>query len=474
MNKLFPLTEYAQSKRLNLKKIAVTLMTTTALLLGIAHANTAPVKSPSETKTRTVETWKTAEGADVYYRYAPEIPIVDLIVAVDAGSFRDGEQYGLASMTANMMTKGSGDLDEEAFLIQLDQLQSSIGVSSNLQQTRFSLRSLADEIHLQPSLTLFYDVLAHPQFDEAIFEREITQAIDGEKALLDDPASIASELYYQTLYPNGYLGVTSEMLQASLKKLKVEDLKQFRDQFYHANQAKIVFVGDISQDEAKNIAAQVSQLLGKGEAHTALAEKNKKVAPTRVERYFDSPQTQVILGQAGIDRFDPDYLPLIVGNHLLGGSGLTSMLMTTIREKDGLTYGIYSSFMPLSIAGPYSIRFSTKNESVDEAIDKTKAVIRDFIANGPEADALQRAKNNFVGSLVLDLDSNAKQANSILNLATYGLPLDYYETLPEKVAAITPEEIQAAFKAHVNPDEMVTIIVGGDVAQKTDDAIETK
>ncbi len=434
-----------------MRKIITTLLTTlTFSITTLAHAQISKV-----------QTWNTDEGASVYLLEAKEIPIVDLIVAVNAGSAREGDKYGLASMTANMMTKGTGDLNEESFLIELDNLQSSINVGSSMLYTEFSLRTLSDKAHLDPSLKLFYDVIKDPQFDETIFKREIAQRIDSEKGLLDNPSALASELYFSTLYPKGLLGTTSEMLQQSLKALSIDDLKAFRDTHYNAQDAKIVFVGDIAKADAQAIAAKISALLGKGEALPKIANQTTDVVKTEKEKYFNSPQSQVILGQAGIDRFNEDYLPLVVGNHLLGGSGLTSMLMTTIREKDGLTYGIYSYFMPTMIAGPFTIRFSTKNESVDEAIDKTKALVAEFIENGPEADALQRAKNNFLGSLVLDLDSNAKLANAILGLASYNLPLDYYETLSEKVEAITPKEIQDAFKRHVNPDNFNTIIVGG-------------
>lgn len=433
-----------------MKKYLTTLLTTTLLVTGL-HASAASK----------VETWETNEGAEVYFLQAPEIPMIDLIVALDAGSFREGDQYGLAGMTASMMSKGTKTLNEEDFLIKLDDLQSSIGASASTNHTTLSLRSLTKESLLIPSLALFYDVIENATFDEAIFERERAQVIDGQKAILDNPSAIASELYYQALYPNSVLGGTSEMLQASLKEMSLVDLNHFRETFYNANNAKIIFVGDISRPDAEKIAQQVSALLGPGKALPALAEKRPDDNPVRIEQAYNSPQTQVILGQPAIDRFDEDYLPLIVGNHLLGGSGLTSILMTTIREKDGLTYGIYSGFVPSFVAGPFTIRFSTKNESVDEAIEKTKAVVADFIKVAPDNDALERSKNNFLGSLVLDLDSNAKLAGSILQLATYGLPLDYYETLPEKVRAITPEEIQKAFMRHVNPDTMTTVIVGG-------------
>lgn len=441
-----------------MKRIITMLLTTTALMVGVmANASTK------------VETWKTAEGADVYYLNAPEIPIVDLILSVDAGAIREGNAYGLASLTASMMTTGTSRLDEEDFLVELDNLQSSISAGASTYSTYFSLRSLSKESALTPSLALFYEVLEDAKFEEKIFKRDRAQAIDGQKAILDNPGAIASELYYAALYPNSVIGATSKMLQESLSTLTLEDLQAFRDQYYNMQGAKIVFVGDISKTQAATIAAHISETLGVGEIHQAPAQITPVTMNITEEQTFNSPQTQVIIGQPAIDRFDKDYLPLIVGNHLLGGSGLTSILMTTIREKDGLTYGISSRFSPSFYEGPFTISFSTKNESVEEAISKTRAVVTEFIEKGPDAELLERAKNNFLGSLVLDLNSNSKLANSILMLASYNLPLDYYETLPEKVRAITPEEIQEAFKRHVNPQEMTTVIVGGYVKDKQED-----
>lgn len=433
-----------------MKNLLAGILATSAFLIGL-----------SANATSQVETWKTKEGASVYFLHAPEIPIMDMVVSVDAGSLREGSKYGLASMTAGMMTKGTSKLDEEAFLTRLDDLQSSINAGASLSSTSFSLRSLTKLSLLTPSLELFYDVLTDAKFNEKVFERERTQAIDGQKAILDNPSKIASELYYETLYPNSVVGATSKMLESSLKALTLQDLENFRQQFYQANNAKIVFVGDLQKTDAEAIAAHISELLGKGETLPALASITPNPSNKVVEQYYNSPQTQVLMGQPAIDRFNDEYLPLIVGNHLLGGSGLTSILMTNIREKDGLTYGIYSYFAAGIYEGPFTVGFSTKNESVAEAIEKSKAVIAKFIKEGPEEEALQRAKNNFLGSLVLDMNSNAKLANAILGLAAYNLPLDYYETLPEKVKAITPAEIQAAFKRHVNPDKMATIIVGG-------------
>lgn len=433
-----------------MKNFLAGILATSAFLIGL----TAQASSQ-------VETWQTKEGASVYFLPAPEIPIADIIVALDAGAFREEKQYGLASITANMMTKGTTSLDEEAFLTKLDDLQSMIQANASLSHTLFSLRSLTKPTLFDPSLELFYDVLTEPLFNEQTFIRERAQAIDGQKAILDSPGQIARELYNAALYPNSVVGATSKMLEKSLQALSIDDLKAFRQHYYHANNAKIILVGDLTKADATKISTQISELLGHSEPLPALPKIDAITSNNIIEQYYNSPQTQVIMGQPAIDRFDKDYLPLIIGNHLLGGSGLTSILMTNIREKEGLTYGIYSQFTPGMYQGPFTVSFSTKNESVEAAIQKSKAVIENFIQEGPEAEALQRAKNNFLGALVLDMNSNAKLANAILGLATYNLPLDYYETLPEKVKAITPKEIQAAFKRHVNPEEMVTVIVGG-------------
>ena len=168
------------------------------------------------------------------------------------------------------------------------------------------------------------------------------------------------------------------------------------------------------------------------------------------------------MGHVSIDRFSPDFFPLILGNHVLGGSGLTSLLMMDIREKQGLTYGISSSFAPSYLHGPFTIGLSTKNESVDHAIAATIQETKEFIKNGPNDTDLDRAKNNLIGSSILSLSSNSGLAGALLMIAQYDLPLNYYDTYPEKIRSITKDDIQKAFEKHVHPDDFVTVILGGD------------
>ena len=434
------------------------LKRTFAIIIGVSISS---IVMAADMKSR-IQEWKTDEGARVLFIEAPEIPMVDLIISMDAGSFREGKNHGLASMTSQMMTLGTKDKDENEFSEALENLGSAISISSGVTNTAIKVRSLTDDTVLNSTLSLWREMVQEPRFDAEIFNRERTQSIDAQKARLDSPDAIASETFSTLLYPNQIQGVTSEMLQASLKKMKIEELKQFRDDYYHATGANIIIVGALDRDAAEKISTGISEVLGKGKALPKIEEKVEKVKPQTVRKYFNSPQSRIVMGHVSIDRFSPDYWPLLLGNHVLGGSGLTSLLMMDIREKQGLTYGIYSYFAPSFLHGPFTIGLSTKNESVDHAIKATIEGTKNFIKNGPNDTDLDRAKNNLIGSSILSLSSNSGLAGALLTIAQYDLPLDYYDTYPETIRAITKEEIQKAFQKHVHPDDFVTVIVGGE------------
>ncbi len=434
------------------------LKRTIAIIIGVSISS---IVMAADMKSR-IQEWTTDEGARVLFIEAPEIPMVDLIIAMDAGSFREGDNHGLASMTSQMMTLGTKDKDENEFSEALENLGSSISISSGITSTAIKIRSLTDDSVLNSTLSLWREMVQEPRFDAEIFNRERIQSIDAQKARLDNPDSIASETYNTLLYPNQIQGITSKMLEASLKKMDIAQLKQFRSDYYHATGANIIIVGALDRDSAEKISIGISEVLGKGQALPKISENVEKAKPQTIRKAFNSPQSRIIMGHVSIDRFSPDYWPLILGNHVLGGSGLTSLLMMDIREKQGLTYGIYSYFAPSFLHGPFTIGLSTKNESVDHAIKATIQGTKDFIKNGPNDIDLDRAKNNLIGSSILGLSSNSGLAGALLTIAQYDLPLDYYDTYPETIRAITKEEIQKAFEKNVHPDDFVTVIVGGE------------
>jgi zinc protease len=161
-----------------------------------------------------------------------------------------------------------------------------------------------------------------------------------------------------------------------------------------------------------------------------------------------------------MSRDDPEYYPLYVGNHILGGSGLVSRISEEVREKRGLSYSAYSYFIPMRYKGPYTLGLQTRNEQTQEAISVMRKTLQDFIDDGPTEKELKASKQNITGGFPLRISSNGKIADNLSSIGFYNLPLDYLDTFNDHVDAVTVEQIKAAFKNRVHPDKMVTVTVG--------------
>ena len=166
------------------------------------------------------------------------------------------------------------------------------------------------------------------------------------------------------------------------------------------------------------------------------------------------------MGQPGYKRDDPAYFALLVGNYILGGGGFVSRLQNEVREKRGLTYGAYSNFQPGLHAGAFTVSLQTRPDQAAQALDVARSVVKDFVANGPTDDELKAAKDNLVGGFALLIDSNRKLLGNISSIAWNDLPLTYLDTWTEQVGKVTAGDIKAAFAAKLQPDKMVTVVLG--------------
>jgi zinc protease len=175
---------------------------------------------------------------------------------------------------------------------------------------------------------------------------------------------------------------------------------------------------------------------------------------------FESAQAQVLIGQPGIARNNPDFLAVMVGNHILGGGGFTSRLMEEVREKRGLTYGVSSDFSPGLDRGAFIIGLQTRPDQAAEALKVSQDVLRKFIAEGPTDKELKAAKDNLIGGFALRIDSNRKLLGNVANIAWNGLPLDYLEHWTDRVQALTTKDVKEAMQRMVQPERMVTITLG--------------
>ena len=172
-------------------------------------------------------------------------------------------------------------------------------------------------------------------------------------------------------------------------------------------------------------------------------------------------QSHILMGLPAMRRGAPDYFDLLVANHVLGGGGFVSRLMDEIREKRGLAYSAYSYFMPSGDAGPFQAGVQTKKESTAEAVSIMRKTILEFIEKGPTQAELNAAKQNLIGGFPLRIDSNGKLLSNISMMGLHNMPLDYLDTWTAEVNKVTVQSARTAFAKHVNPEKLVTVVVGG-------------
>lgn len=406
-----------------------------------------------------IEHWLTENNVPVYFVAVPDLPMVDIQVVFDAGSVLDGDLSGQALLTNMMLNEGAAGLDADQIATAFDDVGAQFGNSSQRDMAMLSLRSLTADYALNPSLDLFHKVLSKPDFPQASFDRIQKQLLLSLQAEKQSPSAIASRAFYSNLYGDHVYAAMPAGEEQSLSSITVDTVKVFYRNNYVAEKAIIVIVGALEMTQAKQIAEKLGGDLPHGQRSTIAKVADLTEANT-VKIAHPSSQTYMLMGQPGIKRGDDDYFALYVGNHIMGGSGLVSILSDELREKRGLTYSVYSYFSPMREAGVYQFGLSTRNDQMQQALDVLRDILITFVKNGPTEEELIAAKQNITGGFALRVDNNSKIIGYLAMIGFYDLPLDYLDNFNDKVNAVTVEQIKDAFSRRVHPDKMVTILVG--------------
>lgn len=426
------------------------------LLAGLAIVSAMASASPK------IQYWTLANGARVYFVASHEIPMLQIRAVFDAGSSRDPvDRAGLARLTSAMLGEGTGALNADDIASRFEGLGAEFGAAVDRDMVTVDLRSLSDSALLNPALDLFAQILTAPSLPAPSLERERAQALVALQKDRQSPGATAAKVFYRELYGAHPYAHDPLGEATSLKAVTRDDLVSFHRRYYVGANAWLVIVGDASTRQARRIARQVAGRLPDGDAAGPLPPVPALDAPRQKVTAFPATQTHIYLGQPGVRRGDPDYFPLYVGNYILGGGGFVSRLTDEVREKRGLSYSVYSYFLPLRMPGPFMLGLQTKNAQREEALKIARQVLVDFVANGPTDREIEAAKKNITGGFPLRLDSNSKIAENLAVIGFYGLPLTYLDDFIPHVEAVTADQIREAFRRRIRPDQMVTVIVGG-------------
>jgi len=456
-----------------------------ALSLGVAAQAAIPIQH-----------WSLPNGAKVYLAATQALPIVDVQIDFDAGGRRDPPaQAGLASVTAGMVEKGirasgrpaagppqggtapSGGskdtpvpsvgahepaLDQNALGEAWADLGANFDASAGSDRTSFTLRTLSDPALLDKAVRLAAREIGEPAFPDDVWKRERERINASIREANTKPATRVERSFSQGVYGAHPYGL--ETTEATLARIDVAAMRAHYERLIVPCRAKVSIVGAVTRAQAEDIASTLLSRLPAGGACAELppVPEVQPLAAAKDERIpFDSAQAHVLIGQPGYRRADPDHFALTLGNYVLGGGGFVSRLTEQVREKRGLAYSVYSGFSPGLHAGAFRIGFQTRPDQAAEAVKVSNEVLAKFVADGPTAAELKAAKDNLVGGFALLLDSNRKLLGNVANIAWNDLPLDYLETWTARVNAITVADVKAAFARKLQPEKMVTVVVGG-------------
>ncbi len=424
------------------------LLSFLALTMQLAHAGPK------------IQHWQSSSGARVFFVENHTLPILDLQVDFAAGTaYEPAGRAGVASLTRALIDLGVAGIDETQIASRLADVGAKLSGGVDMDRASVVLRTLSTADKRGPALDVLRAILSTPQFPAAVLDREKARTVAALKEALTRPDTLASRAFWSAMYGSHPYG--SYATPESVSSLERADVAAFHAANYTAPRATVAIVGDLERAQAEALADELTAALPSAPAMRGVAAAT---LPAASEHRIAHPalQAHLLLGLPALKRGDPDFFPLAVGNYSLGGGGFVSRLMKEVRDQRGLAYSVHSYFHPLAQLGPFQIALQTKKAQANEALKLTRAVLSNFLEQGPSEAELQAAKENLVGSFPLRLDSNRKILDSVAMIGFYQLPLDYLDLYPENIARVTTAEVRAAFSRHVRPEHLVTVVVAAE------------
>lgn len=391
-------------------------------------------------------------------RSLPQISF-QLIIPGAGGHYDPADKVGLAQYTAAMMREGTKTRDTLEISRALETMAANVSVGSGISSQTATLSGGALTENFDEVFAIATDILMNPVFPVDEWERARTRAKSGLMQQRANPGFLAAEHYNRILYgghPSGRVTTTAEALDAITRDAMIE----WHQTRYVPDHALIAFAGDISLAEArKKVEASLGAWRKAGVPKPELKEPPSPGEPkvTLIARP-NSVQTLLRVGTPSMTRLHDDYEELTVANRVLGGT--MGRLFRHLREQKGYTYGIGSSFSAFQYRGDWSASTSVRTAVTEAALTDLLAEIAEMRDKPVPADEFEDAKRALQASFALSLENPSAILSYYIQSWTYGLPANYWDTYPLRIAAVTPAQAQAAAKKYWDPARLHIVAVG--------------
>ena len=387
------------------------------------------------------------------------IPFTALEIRFRGGASLDAPgKRGAINMMTGLLEEGAGEMDARAFARATEELATSFGFDVSHDEVSVSARFLTE--NRDASVALLRAALVEPRFDTDAVERLRGQVLSIIQSDQKDPDDIARDALNEILYGDHPYGSSINGTQETVDALTRDDIIAAHHAVLAQDRIYIGAVGDITPEE---LGLMMDTLLGDLPAQGAPMPPRAEVTfpqggQTVVE--FPTPQSVALFGQRGIKQDDPDYFAAILLNHVLGGGSFESRLMSEVREKRGLTYGVYSYLASRDLAEVYQGSVRSSNDRIAEAIEVIRVEWAKAAAEGVTPEELDAAKTYITGAYPLRFDGNGPIANILVGMQMIGLPIDYIPTRNDKVEAVTLADVQRVAQELLDPENLHFVVVG--------------
>jgi zinc protease len=415
--------------------------------------------APARTNFATTVVREKVAGIDVLVAHTDVKNVVTIHGSLSAGEAASPNR-ALAHLTAGMLERGTTKHDQFAIADQLEHVGASIDFTVGTETVEFTARCLTPNVPLV--LELLAEQLRLPAFSEEEFGKLKTQVISATQQSLEDTDIQAAVAFSQAAFPVGHPNRKASVpeLIAAIEKATLAEVRDFHAAVYGPATLHLAAAGDIDPAVVKTAIAKEFAGWNGGKAIPA----TPAIAASAGEKTVNIPEktsVSVIIGQpTSVQASDPDWLALDLANTILGRS-FTSRLMGTVRDREGLTYGIGSrlagdTFRP----GSFYVRATFAPALLEKGLASTRRELLKWCKEGVTADEVNYRQSSLIGQFSVSLETTQGLAEALLRCAERGFDVKWLDEYPAKLRALTLEQVNAAIKKHLDPEKMVTVKAG--------------
>ncbi|HWX91109.1 MAG TPA: insulinase family protein, partial [Terriglobales bacterium] len=434
------------------------------------RANPPPAGPPSKLSLPLPTTFKLANGLTVMLVEQHQLPLVSAHLEVLNGSDANPiEKPGLASFTAQMLPEGTEHRTATQVADDAAQIGASVRQVSVSDDSVVAIRTLKSNV--DAAFDLLSDVVLHPRFDPPEIERVRQSRETDILQIHDDPTQLAIGVLMKTVYgpghPYGYREVGTIEANRGIAR---DDMVKMWQLGYAPGNSALVLTGDLTPGDARRLAEKYfGAWQGAASKHDPPAVNVKTSRAISIVDKPGAPQTFLLVGSLGVPRSTPDYVPLEVMNNILGGL-YSSRINSNLREEHGYTYGGFSAFIYRRGPGVFLAGGGIRTDATAPAVQELFKELGRIRTSPPTLGELQLAKGAFSHSLAGLFESSEETANTIGDLFTYELPLDYYQRLPAKIDAVNSDDVQHMAEKYIHPE--TSVVIGAGDRSKIEDELK--